>query len=222
MAKAELIVAEFTYEGMDKDDVAMLRHCEKEFNKHKNIVASGFMALGETLLIAHERLAKHGQGSFQKWVESRLGCSKSSAYNYMAAFKIFGDCPTVGQMEDGAMYALAQKDTPEKAVREVLKLTESGAKVTQKQAKAIIKKHKPTTAPSGGGGGSKPKTQPVKPPEPELTKEEQLKLELKKVRSYVEGLVRALDDANRVKRNTVIHPQSLKLCGEILEGLERW
>ena len=220
MAKQELMDAEFSYEGMDKDDVAMLRHCEKEYNKHKNAVASGFMSLGETLLIAHERLAKRGNGWFQKWVESKLGCSKSSAYNYMAAFRVFGDCPTVGQMEDGAIYALASKETPEKALKEVLKLTANGAKITQKQAKEIIKKH---TKPKSEGGGGGTATSPApSPPKPEPTKEELLKLELKKTRSYAEGLVRALDDCNRIKRNTVIHPQLLKLCGQILEGLERW
>ncbi len=56
----------------------------------------------------------------------------------------------------------------------------------------------------------------------EPTKEELLKLELKKTRSYAGILVRAIDDVNRIKRNTVIHPQLLDLCSQILEGLERW
>lgn len=142
MAKSELIEAEFTYEGIDKDTESKLRYCAKEINKHRSTVATSVMAIGEMLSIAQEQLAKYGQGTFQKWIEAECGFSKSSAYNYMAAFKVFGVCPTVGQIEDGAMYALAQKETPEKALKEVLRLTEKGAKITQKQAKEIIKKHK--------------------------------------------------------------------------------
>lgn len=221
MAKGELI-AGFSYKDMDKDTAAKLRYCAKQLQELKKSLAGNVLAIGETIAIAHEQFAQPKTGNFLTWVELEGGFSKSSAYNYMAAFRVFGNIPTVGRIEDSAMYALAQNDTPEKALKEVLKLADNGAKITQKQAKAIIKKHKSSSAAPSGGGGSKPKPQPVKPPPPELTKEEQLKVELKKVRSYVEGLVRALDDANRVKRNTVIHPQSLKLCGQILEGLERW
>ena len=225
MAKQELIEAEFSYEDIDKDDAAQLRYCEKELQKHKAIVAGSLMTIGETLTIAHDRLAKYGQGEFQKWIELKCGFSKSTAYNYMAAFKVFGDCPTVGQMEDGAMYALASKETPKSALKEVLKLTEKGAKITQSQAKAIIKKHKSTSqpsAPASSPGSSAPAPSPSPPAKPEPTKEEQLKAELKKARSYAEYLQRAIDDLNRIKRNTVIHPQLIKLCGQILEGLERW
>lgn len=222
MANTELIDG-FSYEGMDKDTAGKLRNCAKVLQGLKDALAGNVLRIGETISIAHEQFAKRGSGNFLKWVESEGGFSKSSAYNYMAAFKVFGNVPTVGRIEDSALYALAQTDTPEKALKEVLKLADNGARITQKQAKAIIKKHKPAKGASGGSGGATKKSNSApEPPKPELTKEEQLKLELKKTRSYVEGLVRALDDANRIKRNTVIHPQLLKLCGEILEGLDRW
>lgn len=142
MAKSELIEAEFTYEGIDKGAEAKLRYCAKEVNKLKATVATSAIAIGEMLIIAHEALAKHKSGTFQKWIETECGFSKSSAYNYMAAARVFGICPTVGQFEDGAMYALAQNGTPEKALKEVLRLTDKGVKITEKKAKEIIKKHK--------------------------------------------------------------------------------
>lgn len=220
MAKAELIVG-FSYKDMDKETAGKLQHFAKVLQGLKNTLAGDVMKIGETIAIAHEQFANQGNGNFLKWVEFEAGFSKSSAYNYMLAYKVFGDVPNVGRIEDSAMYALAQNDTPEKARKEVLKLTDSGVKVTHRQAKAIIKKYKPPKG-TPGDSVSTPNPPKLEPPKPELTKEEQLKLELKKVRSYVEGLVRALDDANRIKRNTVIHPQSLKLCGQLLEGLERW
>jgi len=221
MAKAELIVG-FSYKDMEKDAAGKLRSLANRLQGLKEKFASNILDIGESITLAHEQFAKAGSGSFLKWVEFEAGFSKTSAYNYMAAYSVFRDFPNFGRIEDSAMYALAQNGTPENARKEVLKLADKGVKVTHKQARAIIKKHKPTSAAPGGGGSSSPKPPKPEPPKPELSKEEQLKLELKKVRSYVEGLVRALDDANRVKRNTVIHPQSLKLCGQLLEGLERW
>lgn len=142
MAKAELIdSAVFDYAILDKDQASKLRYCAGEINKHKKSFAVSMMAIGETLTIAHNQLASSKTGTFQKWVEAECGFSLRSAYNYMSAFNVFGNCATVAQIEDGAMYALASNGTSEKALKEVLKLTEKGVKVTQKQAKEIIKKH---------------------------------------------------------------------------------
>lgn len=142
MAKTELIVAGFSYEGMDKETEGKLRYCARELQKLKDALAGNVLRIGEHITTAHAQFAKQGTGSFLKWVEFEAGFSKSSAYNYMAAYKVFGDVPTVGRIEDTALYVLAHDGTPEKARKEVLKLADQGVKVTQKQAKAIIKKHK--------------------------------------------------------------------------------
>lgn len=219
MAKQELIVAGFSYEGMDKDTEGKLRSLARDLTKHKTAFVMNVIAIGDVLCTAHEQFANQRNGSFLRWVEFEAGFSKSSAYNYMAAFKVFGKLPIVGRIEDTALYALAHNDTPEKARKEVLKLADSGVKVTQKQAKQIIKKYSTSAAPSSSPASPPPTSVP---PKPEPTKEELLKLEIKKARSYTEGLIRALDDVNGIKRNTVVHPQLLKLCGQILEGLGRW
>lgn len=223
MEKAELVdVDAFNYTLIDKDQQAKLRYCAGEIQKQKTSVAVSIMAIGEMLTVAQEQLANYHNGTFQKWIESECGFSKATAYNYLAAFRVFKSCPTVGQLEDGAMYALAQKETPEKALTEVLKLTEKGVKITQKQAKQIIEKYRSSSPSPSAPSSSSLSVEPPPPAKPQPTKEELLKLELKKARSYTEVLVRAIDDVNRVKRNTVIHPQLLNLCFQILEGLDRW
>lgn len=141
MAKTELIEAGFTYADLDTDTAGKLRCLANEINRLKEKLAGSALAIGERLVIAQEQLAKHSGGRFLQFIEFECGYSKSTAYNYMAAFKVFGSLPTVGRLEDSAMYALAQNGTPENALKEVLKLTDKGVKVTQKQAKEIIKKH---------------------------------------------------------------------------------
>ena len=220
MSKQELIVAGFSYSAVDKDQGAKLRYCAGEIQKGKACVAGSIMTIGEMLCVAQETLAKNRVGTFQKWIESECGFSKATAYRYMDAYRAFVNCLTVRQLEDSSIYTLAQKDTPEKARKEVLKLAEKSGGITQKQVKAIIKKYKSTNAAPGGSGDDKPK--PAKPEPPALTKEEQLKLELKKARSYAEYLQRSVDDLNRLKRNTVIHPKLVQSCIDILEGLDRW
>jgi Protein of unknown function (DUF3102) len=222
MEKVELMeAAHFDYLVLDKDQQAKLRYCAGEIKKQKASVAASLMEIGQMLSIAHEQLANHNGGTFQKWVESECGFSKRTAYNYMAAFNVFGRCATVAQLEDGAMYALAQNGTPEKALKEVLKLTEKGVKITQKQAKEIIKKHKEQVEQHETGEAEEEiEEEPVNPPLPP-TKEEQMKAERKKAKSYAEYLMRSIDDLNRIKRNAA-HPELIKLCGQIINGLERW
>ncbi len=161
MATAKLVEVDvFNYTLIEKDQAAKLRYCAGEIQKQKASVAVSIMAIGEMLTDAQEQLANYHNGTFQKWIESECGFSKATAYNYMAAFRVFKSCPTVGQLEDGAMYALAQKETPAKALTEVLKLTEKGVKITQKQAKQIIEKHRSSSpspsAPSSSSLSAEP------------------------------------------------------------------
>ena len=228
MANAELIEADFDYSSVEKEHAAKLRYCAREIQKLKATAATSLMTIGEMLIIAHEQLANYRGGTFLKWVESECGFSKSTAYNYMAAFRVFGSIPTVGNLEDGAMYALAQNETPKKAIKEVLKLADKGAQITQKLAKEIIKKHKESGDGHGEGNGdssqpSKPAPPPPsKPAPPPPTPEEQAKAERKKAKSYAEYLQRSIDDLNRLKRNPALHTELIKACGQILKGLERW
>ena len=59
-------------------------------------------------------------------------------------------------------------------------------------------------------------------PKPDLSKDEQIKTERKKARSYAEYLQRSIDDLNRIKPNKSAHTELIKLCGQLLGGLERW
>lgn len=140
MSKTELI-AGFSYESMDKDVAGKLRNLANRLQGLKEKLAGHILEIGETITIAHEQFAKQKTGEFLKWVEFEAGYSKSSAYNYMSAFRVFGNVPNFGRIEDSAMYALAQNNTPENALKEALKLADKGVKITHKQAKEIIKKH---------------------------------------------------------------------------------
>ena len=79
-----------------------------------------------------------------------------------------------------------------------------------------------TKAVKGGKKAIKVVLKKPKPAKPALSKEEQIKAERKKARSYAEYLQRSIDDLNHLKRNAAVHSELIKLCGQILKGLEKW
>jgi ParB-like chromosome segregation protein Spo0J len=97
------------------------------------------------------------------------------------------------------------------AVSTAAELASSGATKTE-QTKAV----------KGGKEAVNSVLKKPKKDKPVLSKEDQIKAARKKARSYAEYLQRSIDDLNNIKRNTVVHPELIKLCGQILKGLERW
>lgn len=110
--------------------------------------AESVVAIGKELAAAQAKLANHGNGAFCEWIKHRLGMSKSSAFRAIAAYQAFKDCPTLGQFEATALYALASGKTLEEATSEALSLAAAGEVVTAEKAREIIKKHSEPTEPT--------------------------------------------------------------------------
>jgi ParB-like chromosome segregation protein Spo0J len=112
----------------------------------------------------------------------------------------------------------------EHGAKAVQKAVEQGklAVTTAAELATSVTKPEQTKAVKGGKDAIKGVLKKPKPDKPLLTKAEQFKAERKKAKSYTEYLQRSIDDLNRIKRNTVQHPELINLCGQILKGLERW
>lgn len=78
--------------------------------------------------------------AFVEHVLKEFGYSKSTAYNYIAAFEVFGRAKHVEHFEDSAMYLLAKDSTPEAAYEQAMKLASGGTKITKTKAQEIIDK----------------------------------------------------------------------------------
>jgi predicted Zn-dependent protease len=134
----------------DKEAKGKLINLEGRIKKHHAGMAESIVDIGRELATAQAVLSNHHDGVFVKWVEGACGLSRTTAYRYLNVFTRFGDSfPTVGKLEDTALYVLAEPKTPKKAVDEARKMADRGVAVTAKIAKELIAKHKP------------------KPPEPE-------------------------------------------------------
>lgn len=129
----------------DKDDRGKLECLERDVRKRKHRVADDLCEIGKTLATARDLKACHKGGVFGAWCQW-VGFSKTQAYRYIQVFETFGDVSSRSNLErlqDSALYALSEPETPKEAVKEALKLADQGKIVTHKNAKEIIAKHKP-------------------------------------------------------------------------------
>lgn len=125
----------------DDDRDAQLDVHRRAVLRIKRNAAKQVIELGKHLAAAQKLMAVDGRGVFLHWVRKQCGLKKQTAYNAIAVWRKFSDCPTVGQYDVGALYALAAESCPPAAVTSAAALADNREKISQRKAKAIIKLH---------------------------------------------------------------------------------
>lgn len=125
----------FDYSDLPSDVKGKLIWFEGQIQKTlASHVASG-IEMGKWLAGIRELLGT--ETSFRGWLASKRICSRSSAYNYIAAFEHFGECPNFGHIELSAMYELAKN---ERAKQKAIALADKGETVNHEKAKELVAK----------------------------------------------------------------------------------
>ena len=137
-----------TVDAQLKQIARKVRAAHKRIQKAASAAVLGVVELGEQLRIAKQLLASHKGGAFGKWLKT-CNIPRSSAHRAIQVFETLGDCPSVGQLDLSAAYALAASGTPDAAISEVIEITKSD-RVDAKQVRGIIAKHKPSRNKSAG------------------------------------------------------------------------
>jgi len=138
----KLVTPESVYDGLDEDTASVLQHhaatITKIIRKTKRALVEETIRVGEELATAQSLLAGKGRdGSFRPWFRECCGLSKSYVYRAIAAYKLFGKCPTVGHFEARAIYLLSSDSCPDDAIQEAITLTEGGEYIDYRRAKCI-------------------------------------------------------------------------------------
>ncbi|MGH9931008.1 MAG: hypothetical protein ACREA9_17510 [Pyrinomonadaceae bacterium] len=132
----------FNYDGIDKDVKGKLINLAGQFNNKMRSYKKSWLDLGEIVSDAHELLSGVGRdGKFASWIESFLNVSRQTAYRYMWAWQRFGKCNSVEHFTTEALYELAGPNTPEKAVKEAIKLADKGKTITKSVSSELVEKH---------------------------------------------------------------------------------
>ena len=153
-----------------------------------------------------------GHGKFVSWVKSNFDFSNATTHNFMNAAKLVDKIPTVGNLPQTAVMALAAPNVPEKVTAEVVADLEAGTVLSTKDVKAKVAaaKAETTAAPVVMSAAElalsvKPANDP-EPVDPELV--ERLKVAGRKnasaaFRAAFPGS--AMTSANRIRRLLAEH-----------------
>src|SRR5262245_12062158 len=132
----------FDYDAVRPDLAARLRERAERIARREAGVRQAILDNGRDFAEARVELRHNKAGGFEGWV-GHHGWSRAAAYNYIAAWEHFGNCPTVGQLmiDAKALYALAAPSTPEEAREEAIARAEDGEQITHAKAQEIIEEH---------------------------------------------------------------------------------
>lgn len=189
---------------------------------------STFLDVGRALMeLQEDKLYRDTHLTFEKFMRDEIGIKKTLGYGYIQAAKVQA---TLSAIADKSLMPQTESQYRELAKAPEEKLPEVIARVSERIERsgrpATAKDYKAAVSLTLEGTVIKKTVLPVEPKtaskEPKVSKEEQIKTEIKKARSYAEYLQRTIDDLNRLKRDTVRHPKLIELCGQILAGLDRW
>jgi hypothetical protein len=184
-----------------------------------------FMTHAETLRkIKSLEVYKETHKTFEEFVQSRFGIERAHAYRLIDAAEVKQNLSPIGDKMElpktESQYREVAKAPPEKQAEVVKKAAEKAAeenrKPTAKDYKQAVKLvvgelvDEPSKDEPKGGSNSKAKT---------LSKEEQVKANLKLAKDYIAKAINAIDDYNAVKPNKLRRADVVRLLQKAGENL---
>jgi Protein of unknown function (DUF3102) len=133
----------FDYAELCGEDWRFCQDARDEIKRLGKQTGQNIIEIGRLLTEVKGRLT-HGQ--FGRWLAAEFKWSDRHARRFMAAHQTFGKTDIMSEfasfLEPTAVYELAAPSTPEPARQEVLAKVERGEKVTTKEVKATVERHK--------------------------------------------------------------------------------
>ena len=117
-----------------------------DLKEHARIINGMLKTMSEYAIDIGRRL-NHARsivesGHFLEWLEEEFGMSRSAAYRYINAARLFGSCQEYFQ--PAALDLLAAVRAPKEVQRTALKIAKNGQMVTEVVARQLIDEHRTT------------------------------------------------------------------------------
>lgn len=165
-ANAKLAIKTFDYDGIDPEPKSQLIYLAAEAHRETSTHVESAVRLGQVLAQAQAILSTLGcKGKFSSWVELECGFSKSTAYNYIAAFNRFSEekaSKALGLFTLEGVYLLSPESVPQVAVDEAVKMASKGTRINREKATEILTKYRAVQKPKKE---KKPGPEPAREPE---------------------------------------------------------
>lgn len=125
------------YVGLPLDTVHAL---EQRVQRINAVVAQATLDMGRELVEAHKEIQPFKAGSFQAWVNARIGISEQDASQLMAVYERFGESNimVLSRFAQTALLLLSAPSVPPEAHDEARARAEAGDKIMVQRAKDLI------------------------------------------------------------------------------------
>jgi hypothetical protein len=130
--------------GLPKNLEAELAPLAKEIRGRTEKAVKDISEIGQLLTDARTKLAKHGNGTFYRWIQSECRMAIKSAQRCIwvsSRFGSLGHC--VLNFEPNALYRLSAPKCPWEAGNEAEKMAAKGERITSRVAAELIAAHSP-------------------------------------------------------------------------------
>lgn len=139
-----MVVTEET--ALEPSQAAALEAYGIAIDDARSKAARSVLEMGKALHAAQKLLARHGDGTFGRWVSGRCDMSRTWAYQLIDVYEGFGDCPVSLQTKTTALLSLLGAGVPEEARAEAKQLMNAGQPITTAVARDLIDKHSEPSA----------------------------------------------------------------------------
>ena len=139
----------FDYAALEDNTRLFVQERTKDIKEWERSLKQAAWEIGRNLVEVRECLTALGYGLFTSWLRSEFQWSEKTAYNYIAIYEFFPTSVNVTEVEIAisSLYLLASPSIPEEARMEVRRLAEQGKKITSKEVKSVVARHKQPTKP---------------------------------------------------------------------------
>ena len=137
---ATTATAIFDYTALDPElRRAASRHA-KAIQTHVANSTQAVIDIGHRLIELRQQLDGR---QWRTWLTREFRWTRSVASNYMQVAEKFGDLATVSRFQPSALYTLARRYVPPRAITDAVALAKSGQTISKAVARQLIQKYKP-------------------------------------------------------------------------------
>ena len=137
---ATTATATFDYTALDPEPRRAATRHAKAITAHFASSTKAAIDIGRRLIELRQQLDGR---QWRAWLTSEFRWTRSVASNYMQVAEKFGELDMVSRFQPSALYALARRYVPPRAITDAVALARAGQTISKAVARQLIRKYRP-------------------------------------------------------------------------------